>query len=169
MKMNGPGMTLGLDPATIALAAGAVDAFTGGGGGGGGAAPMPPMSQDAKTVFQQQFTPQFSPTMQMQQDSAGATQAATPTQIATGGQTAVPSDVAPATMPTSPRAMPSFPSPWETPVLQTSDNMGNLIKWGVIGLVGILVVTQFAGNGKGKKKGASSRNGKPARKMITVN
>lgn len=54
--------------------------------------PPPPRPAPVITVspvMQQTFTPQFSPTMQQQQDSPGAAQAATPVQVAEPKQKAV--------------------------------------------------------------------------------
>ncbi len=55
-----------------------------------GAVPGPGGPVTVSPVMQQAFTPQFSPTMTMQQDSPGATVTAAPTQTASPGQVARP-------------------------------------------------------------------------------
>jgi hypothetical protein len=61
-------------------------------------------------VMQQSFTPQFSPVMQMAQDSPGMTQAAAPEQIASPEQVAETIAIPP-TIPTAPSAPLSGPAP----------------------------------------------------------
>lgn len=52
-------------------------------------APAPrPVKVTVSPTFQQQFTPQFSPTLQQQQDSPGAVQTSVPVQTTTAPQTA---------------------------------------------------------------------------------
>ncbi|MES9901020.1 MAG: hypothetical protein ABW148_18640 [Sedimenticola sp.] len=52
--------------------------------------PQPAANITVSPTFQQDFTPQFSPVIQQQQDSPGAAQSASPEQIATTSQTAIP-------------------------------------------------------------------------------
>ena len=123
-------MSLGLDPGTIAAGASVLKTILGPGGGGG---QMP----SGGPTFQQQFTPQFSPVMQQQQDSPGGTQAATPTQYATGGPSAG------AGIPGQPSITP-FPSP--LPLTERSiqsDSAQQYLKWGVIGLIGIAGIQAY--------------------------
>ncbi|MES9855939.1 MAG: hypothetical protein ABW166_04955 [Sedimenticola sp.] len=63
--------------------------------------PAPPKITIAP-VFQQEFTPQFSPVLQQQQDSPGAAQSATPRQEVVTSQVATPtisSEITPAIIP----------------------------------------------------------------------
>ena len=145
MKFTHKPMPLGIDPVTIAqgvmAAKSMYDASQREGGGGG------MMQPGMGPSFQQQFTPQFSPTMQQQQDSPGGRQTATPTQYATGGQTAAPGFPG---IPGPPSLMPSYPvSP--QPVIQTSDEMQQYLKWGVIGLIGIMSIKAYKNKGKKRK------------------
>jgi len=74
-------------------------------------APPPPAPViTVSPVMQQQFTPQFSPTMQQQQDSPGAAQSAAPVQVAETAQVArpAPPQVIPALAP-APVAAPPVP------------------------------------------------------------
>lgn len=74
--------------------------------------PGPPIIAPVITVspsMQQQFTPQFAPTMQQQQDSPGAAQATTPTQVASPAQRAVskpPTVIIPSSAPSDFSPMP---------------------------------------------------------------
>lgn len=125
-------MPLGLDPGTIAAGASVLKTILGPGGGGG---QMP----SGGPTFQQQFTPQFSPVMQQQQESPGGTQAASPTQYATGSQTATPGGV-----PGQPSITP-YPSPLpltERATIQT-DSAQQYLKWGVIGLIGVVGIKAY--------------------------
>ena len=124
-------MPLGLDPGTIAAGASVLKTVFGPGGGGGR---MPA----GGPTFQQQFTPQFSPVMQQQQESPGGTQAASPTQYATGGPTAGPG------IPGQPSITP-YPSPLpltDRSTIQT-DSSQQYLKWGVIGLLGIAGIQAY--------------------------
>ena len=99
-------------------------------------------------VFQQQFTPQFSPVMQQQQESPGGTQAASPIQYAAGSQTATPG------IPGQPSITP-YPSPLpliERPVIQSSNMNQQYLKWGIIGLIGIMGVKAYKNNAKKGKR-----------------
>lgn len=85
---------MGISPGSLVRAVGSAMAPTGSTGGGpvpGVPGARPPSAGRATSVspsFQQQFTPQISPTFQQTQDSPGATSAATATQYAPGGQRA---------------------------------------------------------------------------------
>lgn len=140
MKFTHKPMPLGIDPGTVVKGALALKTlFNGPTEGRTGVESGP--------VFQQQFTPQFSPTMQQQQDSPGGTQTATPTQYATGGQTVAPSIPG---IPGPPSLMPSYPvSP--QPVIQTTDEMQQYLKWGIIGLIGIMGIKAYKNKGKKRK------------------
>lgn len=137
---------LGVSPAVIAAGVSLATTYmnkdkpTGGGGGGG-------VSPGGGTPMQQQFTPQFSPTMQQQQDSPGATQSANPVQYATGSQTALPG------IPGQPSITPR-PSPLpliERPIVQ-SDQMQQYLKWGVIGLIGVVGIKAYQNKNKKRRK-----------------
>ena len=60
--------------------------------------PMPDIT--VSPTFQQQFTPQFSPVLQQQQDSPGGAQAAQPDQVSTAPQSTVPATSIPPQIPT---------------------------------------------------------------------
>jgi len=141
---------LGINPALVGAAAGALSQGGGGGGGGGGGSGGIPSSgagQPSTTMspaFQQQLTPQISPVFQQMQDSAGSTQQADPTMTATGGQRA---DTAGAS---GGPAAPRYPdSPGGVPIsggrgyptVQQSTNWGGLIKGAlVIGGVAVAII-----------------------------
>ena len=133
MKFQYKPMPLGIDPGTMVKGALAVKSLLSPGGGrsasGYGAGPS----------FQQQFTPQFSPVMQQQQESPGGRQSATPTQYASGGQSVSPG------IPGQPSITP-LPSPLpliEQPVVQTSDIQQQYLKWGIIGILGVLGIRAY--------------------------
>lgn len=73
----------------------------------------------ASPAFQQQFNPQFSPTMQQTQDSAGANMSATNVQASGAGQNAQGGASSPSPtggLPNSPYANPvGAPQPWNVP------------------------------------------------------
>ncbi len=139
---------LGVSPAVIAAGVSLATTYmnkdkgTGAGGGGGGG-----VSPGGGTPMQQQFTPQFSPVMQQQQESPGGTQSANPVQYATGSQTASPG------IPGQPSITPR-PSPLplvERPIVQ-SDQMQQYLKWGVIGLIGVVGIKAYQNKNKKRRK-----------------
>ncbi len=153
MKFKTPPMRLGFDPTGIVKA---VAPIFGGGSKKSGASGTPPMN--INPTFQQQFTPQFSPTLQQQQDSPGATQGASPVQYATGGQTATPG--APSVPGAPSIGIPAYvPPSAQRPVIQSSDNMGTLIKWGVLG-IGAIALIQTLGKNQRRKNGQTKSTSK---------
>lgn len=76
------------------------------------AAPSMPMPDiTVSPSFQQQFTPQFSPVLQQQQDSPGGAQTAQPDQVSTAPQSTVPATSVPPQIPTP------ITAPFSTPPL----------------------------------------------------
>ncbi len=68
--------------------------------------------------FQQSFTPQFSPTLQQQQDSPGASQAASPVQAAAPTQSAPTPAATPAPAPAPAPVASPIPAPVNPPIPQ---------------------------------------------------
>lgn len=129
--------------------------LTGGGsGGGGGAAPggmMPSMT--SQPVTQTQVSPQISPVMTQQQDSAGASVSANPSQYAPGGQQAAPSAAAPyggSSAPSIPGA--NFPAPAPQNYGQPVYQQASPINWNYL-ILGGIALTGFLIWNKSKKKG----------------
>jgi hypothetical protein len=117
-------------------------------------------------AFQQSFTPQFSPVMQMAQDSPGLTQSAAPTQYASPSMTArtsagVPGGAATPGAPglplyDAPRRAPSFPEafpdPYARPVIQQKDGgMTDLMKTGLLAVAAIGAIKLVGDRKKNKK------------------
>lgn len=149
MKMN-----LG-NPLLTAAATGIARGMT---SGGSRSAPPPGTpgvtGQSPTTInpaFQQSFTPQFSPAMQQQQDSPGASQSANPTQRANVGQRAAPFTgegvVSPSREPLIPRGiMPvGYDTPAYSPTVQSGGNYNNLIMLGVGGAIAIIITKMLVG------------------------
>ncbi len=121
-------------------------------------------------AMQQAFTPQFSPVMQMTQDSPGATQAASPTQMtapmqaarSTGGGPATPYGTPyPGTYPGSdygdwprPPTFPeAFPDPYQRPVFQkTNGDMTKLLTTGIIAVAAIGAIQMVGRRDRKNKK-----------------
>lgn len=153
MKLNA------ISPDTIAAAGSVAGSLFGGGGGAsgrgasgaGGASTMPPVT--ISPAFQQSFTPQFSPAMQQQQDSPGATQTANPTQRVTGGQSAGGPTPGGGSIPGFPQpSFRDFSAPVSTPTFQNKSNYQSLITTGIIAITVILLAKMYKTSGKGKGK-----------------
>jgi len=154
-------MDLGLDLSTAASVAAKVIGAGRGGASIPGGSPGAMPGVTVNPSFQQAFTPQFSPTMQQQQDSPGATQAASPVQYATGGQTAAGEGAtipAPGMAPIQPPIRPVD----YIPSIQQSDQYSNLIMWGIIAATVLGVASMYR-----KKPQGRSATVKRARKRVS--
>lgn len=161
MQLQGP----------LDIAVSAASAYFGGKKTGG--SPSSGSSLPGITVspaFQQAFTPQFSPVMQQQQDSPGGTQAATPIQYATAGQTARTGEGMPGagpapSMPYIPQSGPiSIP---EIPTVQQTDKYTGLIQTGILVaglLAGISMWQGKRGKGGGRKIAANRSRKRKSKK-----
>lgn len=84
------------------------------------AAPSMPMPDiTVSPTFQQQFTPQFSPVLQQQQDSPGGAQAAQPSQTSTAPQSTVPAATVPTAIPLPITAPVTSPAPFSLPARES--------------------------------------------------
>lgn len=81
-----------------------------------------------KPSFQQAFTPQFSPVMQQQQDSPGATQAAEPVQVVEAPQTITAPSPVPAPIPVA-IPVPTAPSGEAETTTALRDEMTELLRF----------------------------------------
>lgn len=135
-----------------------------------GAQPGQPGAGGPVTVspaMQQAFTPQFSPTMTMQQDSPGASVTAAPTQTASPTQAArtgmpMPGGSRTPFAPGQPDYYPrerspafpeAFPDPFSRPaILQTGNGMSDLMKTGLLAVAAIGGIMLLNKPKKGAKK-----------------
>lgn len=170
MKLN----SLGFVDTVIPLAVSAAKAYAGSKGGSApgaapGAAPGVPAPSGPVTVspaMQQAFTPQFSPVMQMTQDSPGAVVSAAPTQYSSAGQSARTSSGTPGGAatpgapglplyegpPRAPGFPEAFPDPYARPVVQhESGGMTDLMKTGLLAVAAIGSIKLLSDRKKGKK------------------
>ncbi len=143
MKFTVPSSSLGIAPELVAAGVKLATTFMNKDKPGGSGSSSP----SGGSPMQQQFTPQFSPTMQQQQDSAGGTQSANPVQYASGSQSAIPG------VPGQPSITP-IPSPLplvERGIVQ-SNQAQDYLKWGVIGLIGVVGIKAYQDKNKKRRK-----------------
>jgi len=123
--------------------------------------PAPPLTT-VSPAFQQAFTPQVSPVINAQIQSAGATATGAPVQQASGGQTArgggsraTPGGAPPTANPAPPvdGNFPSpFANPFNSPVVTRQTNYVPLMTTAIIAAALLGGVFLFTNKGKGKRK-----------------
>lgn len=141
LKFSSQPMTLGIWPALIAAGTTLATTYMNKDKGTGAA---PGASGSGGTPGGTQFNPQFSPVMQQQQDSPGGTQSASPIQYTTSNRE----------VPGQPSITP-YPSPLpltSKPTVQTSDQTQEYLKWGVIGLIGVVGIKAYQNKNKKRRK-----------------
>jgi len=152
---------LGISPALIAAGTSFASSMMNDKPGGQPMMPQSPSPTTISPAFQQSFTPQFSPTMQQQQDSPGATQTAIPTQQASTPQIATPTSGEGAMGPILPEQPSPFSRDYErgsfTPTFQDKNNYNDLIKVGILAATALAVAAMFKPKGGLKAIGKGLR------------
>lgn len=160
-------MHLGIGTAALVAAAGAANALSKKNKSGGSARPSQPTRAagpvTVSPAIQTQISPQISPVFQQTQSSPGASQSAAPSMISRGGQSAdtgAPSPFSPGIKrryPQSPRPGPTYtaPSPYYPPRHQQASMVPTLVKWGVIGGIGIIAFNAYQKNKFSRSKSKS--------------
>lgn len=115
-----------------------------------------PSSTTVSPVIQTKISPQISPVFSQIQDSAGASTYGAPTMTSSGAQTAETGMPPPGAIPPSMRsrtynpydeygrpqgAIPYYPP--EAGVFQQAGGYQDLVKWGIIGAIGLFAIKSF--------------------------
>lgn len=138
-------------------------------------APRPSGSTTVSPVIQTKISPQISPVFSQIQDSAGASTYGAPTMTSSGAQTAETGSALPPGFPPSMRKRAYSPyneygmptgSPYAPtgPIVSRQGGYQDLIKWGIIGAIGLFAIKSF-NKGKGQRTGGQTYTSKNYKRL----